>query len=161
MKPTVETLNTLTYWDPMGTRDIIVLHPWGIRVNSVLYRVPRGLRSDGASIPRLLWRVIDPPLYTLLRPGVILHDAAYHGLLRATGPMGDWLPVERDEADQLLAIVGHWNGAARVKCTAVEAGVRLFGQPAWDHGHAKYSDIDPTTLDYHLTHVVTFDVSLN
>lgn len=147
----VESVGTLQLWQPLHRRELILAHAWGVRVGSVIYRAPGGMETDGASIPRLWWRVFDPPTYSLLFPAAIIHDAAYGGILRATSldvDGLDWLPVERDEADELLALIGEWNGFEPWKCRAAYESVRRFGGAAWERGHAANAGLDLESLDW-------------
>ena len=57
----------------------------------VRYRVDSGFTTDGASIPRLFWRLIGPPFAARYAPAALIHDALY-----ATG-YGD-----RQAADRLF-----------------------------------------------------------
>lgn len=148
-KPYIEPLGTLEFVQPMGTRVMVLSHAWGIRVNEVTYRVPRGMQAE-VSIPRLFWRVIDPPLYSKLVPGAVIHDGAYKGTIRATSDEDDWMPVEKAEADELLRIISLWNGTPEWKCTAVYATVHLFGFVAWKAQHKKYAGTNLKELDWRI-----------
>lgn len=149
-KPYIEPLGTLEFIQPLGTRVMALRHAWGVRVNEVTYRVPAGMQAE-VSIPRAFWRVVDPPLYSKLVPGAVIHDGAYKGLIRATSDEDDWLPVEKSEADELLRIISRWNGCPEWKCDAVYWAVRLFGGWAWESGHKATEGIDRNALDYTLT----------
>ena len=49
------------------------------RVWDVVVRVRPGFRTDGASIPRLLWRVFGSPYDPDIFAAAIAHDALYRG----------------------------------------------------------------------------------
>lgn len=40
-------------------------------------RVPSGYRSDGASVPRFLWRLLSPCIDPLTLPWSVIHDYLY------------------------------------------------------------------------------------
>lgn len=151
------------YRDTPQTETLILATPWLVAVRHVAYWVPAGWPFDGASIPRLFWRVVGPPLRATYRRGALLHDAAYKGLVRAYpfDPATDipdirhaldefptlvppvlagrnLLPVEREEADDLIAILAEWNGTARWRCLLIRRAVKMFGARAWKREHAKY-----------------------
>lgn len=149
-RPYVEELGRLELWQPPRTRDMIVSHAWGVRVWNTHYVVPAGMKTDGASIPRLFWRILDPPMCSRLFLAAILHDAAYGGILRASLEFADWLPVDRPTADDLLRLVGRWNGYPAWKCACAWHAVRHFGGWAWRRGHARNAGLDLGTLDYHV-----------
>jgi hypothetical protein len=137
------------YVDPQRTRDLELARPWGVVVDGTMYIAPAGMRSDGASIPRLLWRVVDPPIFTLMRRGVILHDAAYKGLLMAVDAQGSFGIVDdRAEADWLLETVGRWNGASALTAKECYLGVRLFGGRPWKVAHKRAEPGAYLTMNY-------------
>jgi hypothetical protein len=144
----IEQLGTLELIQRPRVRELELAHAWGMRVGAVSYVAPAEMLTDGASIPRIFWRVIDPPMYSLLFLGAVIHDAAYGGILRASNDEADWLPVERDEADELLAILGEWNGFPGWKCRAAYEAVHRFGAGPWERCHAENAGLDLRTLDY-------------
>lgn len=144
----IEQLGTLELIQRPHTRELELAHAWGMRVGEVSYVAPAEMLTDGASIPRLFWRLIDPPMYSLLFLGAVLHDAAYGGILRADNGCDDWLPVEKSEADELLRLLGMWNGFPRWKADAAWRAVHHFGQGPWERGHAANAGLDLRTLDY-------------
>jgi len=78
--------------------------------------IPRGYISDGMSVPRLLWRLLSPPINGETLIPSIIHDWLY-----------DSLYCSRFEADlhyyhDLLA-----NGFPKWKAVLTFIGVRLFG----------------------------------
>ena len=78
--------------------------------------IPRGYISDGMSVPRVLWRLLSPPVYGETLIPSIIHDWMY-----------DSLYCSRREADLyyyhgLLA-----NGYPQWKSILTYIGVRLFG----------------------------------
>lgn len=148
LRPWIEPLGRLELIQRPHTRELELAHAWGMRVGAVSYIAPAGMLTDGASIPRVFWRLIDPPMYSLLFMGAIIHDAAYGGILRASNSESDWLPIEKTEADELLEIIGGWNGFPAWKCRAAWRAVHHFGQGPWERGHAANAGLDLRTLDY-------------
>lgn len=150
-EPAIRPLGRLEFHQPMGVRNLVTAHPWGIRVDGTDYIVPAGMETDGASIPRILWRVVDPPFYSLIVPGAIIHDAAYGGLLRAIDRDADLVDVDRAAADELLRILARWNGCSALKAWTVYRTVRLCGATAWRRSHARNADVDLGKLNYDWT----------
>lgn len=146
----IAAVGRLELWQPLRQREMVLACAWGVRVGSVVYRAPAGMETDGASIPRLFWRLVDPPMYSLMVPAAIIHDAAYGGILRATAIDGsaDWLPVERSEADELLELLALWNGTPAWKARAARRAVQTFGGVAWDRGHCYNAGLDLRTMDW-------------
>lgn len=153
------------YTDPLRAETLRLAQPWLVAVRHVVYWVPGGEWDfDGASIPRLFWRLVGPPLRGTYRRGALLHDACYKGICRAYpfDPAQDIarirrdldefpalvpecmagrqpLPIEREEADDLLEILARWNGTPAWKAKTMRRGVRWFGGRAWRNEHAKHA----------------------
>lgn len=154
----VELIQSLTYQEPFRQRELLLLYSSRIRVGDWIYALPSGLLSDGASIPRVLWR-IAPPIAGTYRPGSVWHDGGYKGLLlRWRAEEGsdraevDWPRVEvvanQSTVDWLFHILMLWNGTPRVQSWLFYKAVRFFGFIAWNNEHRKYSLVDPMLLDY-------------
>jgi len=135
-------------------RELELAHAWGIEVDGVLYIAPAGMLTDGASIPRFFWRILDPPMYSRLFMAAVIHDAAYGGILRAI-PLETGLAVHvtKPQADELLRIVGIWNRFPRWKAGTACLVVKVFGGRAWKTGHAQNCGIDLSSLDYSIPNV--------
>lgn len=79
------------------------------------HRIPSGFTTDGASIPRLFWRVIDTPFSPDIIAAAIIHDSLY-----STGC------VSRKVADEEFSRrLKEKNG--RIKSFLMWIGVRLGG----------------------------------
>ena len=87
--------------------------------------VPAGFESDGASVPRLFWRVVFPPSDNKALRAAFLHDWIYR-----THPAG-W---SRAAADNLFRTVLIEDGMPRLSATFAYWGVRLGGGGAWKAG---------------------------
>ena len=155
------------YRDLPRTENLVLDRPYVIAVRNVCYVAPAtGWPFDGASIPRLLWRVVGPPLRGMYRRGAVIHDPAYKGLLLAFRidrqvdmiPIRDdlrdnpkdipatllgrpRLPIERAEADDLLRVISEWNGTSPIKAAIMRRAVRLFGGGVWRAEHAKWAHL--------------------
>lgn len=113
--------NVYTLREPGG---ITRLWPDDIyRINTV--HVPEGFESDGASVPRLFWRVVFPPGDEKALRAAILHDYIYRA-----HPDG-WT---RADADAMFRDTLIEDGVPLVSANLAYAGVRLFGALAWRKG---------------------------
>lgn len=89
------------------------------------HTAPRGTPTDGASIPRLFWRLAGHPFRSVVLPAAVLHDhycVAAHRL-KASGQEVAARTLRR-MADSLFAEGCRWLGAGRVMSAAYYAGVR-------------------------------------
>ena len=133
----IEPLNTWTYREPWYIPKLIIGNRLFLAYGDMTLAVPAGLEIDGASIPRLLWRVIGPPLYGRYRPAAVIHDACYGGHLCVSihGKAINDKP-DRAQSDDMLYHISRYNGVSRLHARTMWRAVRLFGQAAWDKGHA-------------------------
>ena len=83
----------------------------------VLY-CPAGTVTDGASIPRFLWRVIGPPMSGKWRRGAVIHDWEY----RRKGPKRP-----RSDCDDILSEIMEFDGVGDIDHWTIMRGVRMFG----------------------------------
>lgn len=87
----------------------------------VIVTVRPGFRTDGASIPRLLWPVFGSPYDPDILPEAIAHDAMYRGRI-----------VPRRDADNAFGDMMRARGRIGAwKRRRIWLGVRLFGWIAW------------------------------
>ena len=147
--PDIQILCPLDFREPLYRKELVLPHAWAVQVRDVTYTAPQWLMSDGASIPRILWRLC-PPLYDLHRPGAVLHDAAYKGVLWASGGACAYQYVSKEEADTLLFYLCVFNGMAPWRARIIYKAVDLMGGWAWKKEHAKYSQLALTRLNYQL-----------
>lgn len=87
--------------------------------------VPAGFESDGASVPRLFWRLVFPPTDTTALRAAVIHDWIYR-----THPAG-WT---RAAADDLFYDLLIEDGVPRWRAWLAWSGVRLGGGSAWKDG---------------------------
>ena len=86
------------------------------------FLIPRRFESDGASVPRLFWRVVFPNSDSHVTTAGICHDYIY----RAQPP--GWT---RKEADRMFLALLVEFGAGWFAANAAYLAVRLFGWIAW------------------------------
>lgn len=86
----------------------------------VVVHVAPGFRTDGASIPRLLWRVFGSPYDPDIFAAAIGHDALYRGRI-----------VPRKDADVAFLKMMARSGVPVKKRRLIYRGVRWFGWITW------------------------------
>jgi hypothetical protein len=87
---------------------------------------PKGLVSDGASIPREFWSIVGAPLGGPYLNAALLHDARYR--------LGD---CSKDEADMVLWDAALCGGTSEADALAIAEGVAFAGEAAWAANAAK------------------------
>jgi len=87
---------------------------------------PKGLVSDGASIPREIWSTIGSPLGGPHFFGALLHDARYR--------LGD---CTKDEADLLLWDACLCGGCTELQARIIAQAVAVAGYSAWNENARK------------------------
>ena len=91
------------------------------KVDGMAFTVPAGFVTDGASIPRFLWRLCGHPLETRRFPIAVLHDWLYEADLGLTRQQ-----VGEIYRDGLLSLgYGKWTAATEYYA------IRLFGGSRW------------------------------
>ena len=111
----------------LGEKDAVLMEPWEIfDVCGFRFVVPAGTRTDGASIPRFLWRVCGHPLMAPRVYAAVLHDWLYTGEESSTdGAQPD--DVTRKDADEIYyALLRHF-GVPSWKAKIEYWALRLFG----------------------------------
>ena len=88
-----------------------------VMVECFPFTVPAGFVTDGASIPRFLWRICGHPMSTKRLPAAVLHDWFYYSVT-------DFTRAEADQAyrDGLITL-----GFPRWKANLEYYALRLFG----------------------------------
>lgn len=89
-----------------------------------------GQDSDGASIPRLFWRLLGHPFHGPFRRAAILHDAYYR--LQYAG-------ISRRAIDLMLYDALLHDGCPKWKAAIIYASVRAGGWRAWGQNAKKLS----------------------
>lgn len=104
---------------PVGGETFATLRQdWRVDVLGVSYCVPNGTRTDGASIPRMLWRVCGHPLQSPRVYAALVHDWLYS----ADGP-----GVTRAEADSVYRELLIRFGWGKTRAWVEWAALRVFG----------------------------------
>ena len=97
--------------------------PWRVDWGEVSFVLPKGFGTDGASIPRALWRVCGTPLDVPRLYAALVHDWLYSG----DGPRGTRAEADAVYRDMQIAL-----GVSRVKAWTEWAALRLFGASHWE-----------------------------
>ena len=92
------------------------------------FRVPAGFESDGASVPRLFWTTVCPPLDPRAVRAAVAHDWIYRNR-----PPG-WT---RAEADLLFLCFLIEDGLSPFRARLAYCGVRLGGWVAWNENRKR------------------------
>lgn len=95
---------------------------WTFYYGVFVFYIEAGFETDGASIPRLLWRVWGTPLQAPRIYAAMVHDAMYRGYIKG---------VTRNEADIIYRDIQIELGISRWKAYTEYAMLRLFGSPNW------------------------------
>lgn len=99
----------------------VLVEDFHVLVDGMMFTVPAGFKTDGASIPRFLWRLCGHPLETRRFPVAVLHDWLYEvdqGLTRQQ--------VDEIYRDGLLSL-----GFSKWAANAEYYALRLFGASRW------------------------------
>ena len=126
-RPKVKWLSPLRMQDTDGERCFVLLTDFRVQYGDRLLVCPKGMITDGGSIPRFFWRVIGSPWCGKHRRAVVLHDGAYSGYLRVFEGDTRLPALTRVEADRLLDDLNAACGVAPVRRRAIYAGVRVGG----------------------------------
>jgi len=78
---------------------------------TLMLHLGAGLWSDGASVPNILWGVLDATPLQLLTMA-LFHDGGYRKDAVWTLPNGSTRPIERSAADDMAEAVAGWSGAS-------------------------------------------------
>jgi hypothetical protein len=98
---------------------------WTLLYKDETYHIPAGFKTDGASIPRFLWRVCGTPLDVPRIYAAIVHDWLYSGG-RPDATRADADAIYRDMQIAL--------GVPRIKAYVEWVALRLCGGSHW-HGN--------------------------
>ena len=99
-----------------------VHYPYRVNFGGKTFLIPRGFESDGASVPRLFWRIVFPNSDSHATTAGICHDWIYR-----TQP-GD---STREEADRMFYALLIEFGTPMHRALAAYLAVRCFGGIAW------------------------------
>lgn len=124
----------------MGESEAVLMEDWHIdEVNGFRFVVPAGTRTDGASIPRFLWRLCGHPLMAPRVYAALLHDWLYgRGEPTDLSDACTWpCDLSRQECDECYrALLRHFGVPAWVAAIEYYA-VRFFGARHYNKGNLK------------------------
>jgi len=101
----------------LGNRLWVLVEPFIFSIDGVIYAIPRGFVTDGASCPRIMWSICAP-VAGPFGEGAVIHDY-FHSI---EGP-----DIGRFTADMALYAFGRFRGANILQAQAVKSGVNCFG----------------------------------
>ena len=103
----------------LGEKEAVLMEDWHVDdVCGYRFTVPSGTRTDGASIPRFLWRVCGHPLQAPRVYAATLHDWLYGGAE---------LGITRKEADRCYYALCRHFGIPWWKAKTEYYALRWFG----------------------------------
>lgn len=108
-----------------------LMQDWTIRIRGWWFDVPTGTQTDGASIPRFLWRICGHPLQSPRVFAALMHDWLYGN---GFGVPSDMTRAEADACYRDLLIVLGWG---RVKSYIEYYALRMCGASHWTEREAK------------------------
>lgn len=103
-------------------RIIRITEDYGALTECGFVVIPKGFLSDGGSVPRSLWSIIDHP-FTGWLPASGVHDFLYR--------KDNGYDISRAEADMILRTLMESLGYSWAKRWAVWSGVRAGGWKSW------------------------------
>ena len=103
----------------LGETEAVLAADWTVRVRGYEFVVPAGTRTDGASIPRFLWRVCGHPLQAPRVYAALLHDWIYRTPA---------VRVTRVEADRCYRALERHFGICAAATTVEYDALRLCGR---------------------------------
>ena len=114
----------------LGEKEAVLMEDWHIDdVYGLRLTIDAGFSTDGASIPRFLWRVCGHPLEAPRVYAATLHDYLYRN--------GWELGVSRETADECYyALLRHF-GVASWRATTEYYALRWFGASNYRKGTDK------------------------
>lgn len=109
---------------PVGPDGMATLmQPWTVEASGWRFEVPMGFKTDGASIPRFLWRICGHPLESPRVYAALAHDYLYGG----GGPR----EITRKDADKVYQALLKRFGWGRIRADVEYRALRLFGGSHW------------------------------
>ncbi len=96
-----------------------VMEDWHVDVGNMTLVVPAGFKTNGASIPRFLWRVCGHPLEAPRVYAATAHDWLYSE--------GHAIGVSRAQADEIYYLLLRHFGVAAWRAIIEYYALRLFG----------------------------------
>ena len=113
---------TIPTMRPLADGGWSLARDWTLRFRGEVFDVPKGFVTDGASIPRFLWRLCGHPMEVPRLYAALVHDWIYSG--------GD-KSATREEADALFRDIQFSLGSDRFLVWAEWLALRMFGASHW------------------------------
>jgi hypothetical protein len=112
--------NKFPSFRPFGAK-LELVEEFEIRINNQVILIPKGFRFDGASIPNLVWGLINlkPTDAQVLIPA-LAHDFFY-----------TYHIFSREKSDKLFRDLLVQNGVNKWKVETMYRAVRMFGWRSW------------------------------
>ena len=114
---------------PLGETEAVLMEDWHVSVCGEDSTVPTGTRTDGASIPRFLWRVCGHPLMAPRVYAALVHDWLYG--------VGWQMGISRKEADEIYYRLLRHFGVAVWRAGTEYHALRWFGGSHYPKGTQK------------------------
>lgn len=100
-----------------------LVYDWTVVFRGEFYHVPAHEFTDGASVPRFLWRVCGHPLQVPRLYAALIHDYLYSG---------EDPEATRRDADDLYRDLQIALGVPKWKARLEWVFIRLFGRSHWE-----------------------------
>jgi len=94
-----------------------------IDTDGVIFKADKGQIVNGASIPRVFWRLIGSPFVGNYRKSAVVHDCEYKSKTKT-----------RKQVDKGFLHSMKLEGVGRIKRKVMYRMVRLFGRRSWNVG---------------------------
>ncbi len=107
--------------DMKGNKWVLV-YDWALIYRKEIYSLPKGFETDGASIPRFLWRLCGTPMDVPRLYAALVHDFIYAGF----DPV-----ATRKDADELYRDIQIALDVPKWKAYTEYYALRLFGAANW------------------------------
>lgn len=114
----------------LGNQLWVVTENWKVVVDGVLYFVPKGFVTDGASCPRFLTPIVAPMSGPFGEAGVF-HDF----LFSVDGP-----DLGLKMSNDIFREIGIYRGSTKFRARAAWSGVACFGWKYWKKGVDKLTE---------------------
>ena len=112
-------------------RDFALQEDYTVLIDDHRLTAPEGSVTDGASIPRFLWRVVGSPFTGKYRGPAVLHDSAYRQTLIIDGLPIVLNPISRKDADKMFLQGMKGSGVGWLRRRIIYRAVRFFGRSSW------------------------------
>lgn len=113
--------DTVAPWLAKSTDKVKLVKDFRVVVDGVLIIIPAGYITDGSSIPRVFWRIVNP-WYTEARRASCVHDFIYSHLYKT---------LSKHFADTALKEIMLKDGASEFIANTFYWCVKTFGRGGW------------------------------